>query len=312
MAEARVLPKAVLQSAVKREIKSKASKRNVPEIGEDVMTLDTLVEKYTNKEVLDNSMNISYDVHHMQEESVRKGTNSKSQNRKPMNGDSVKVLYEEDGWTDGIIISVGRGNNWRKITVEFKDGTRDKMEYDGVDVIFDDALKCSQSPVSANVIVSDNEVSDIVDLNLSTMKVAELRKECLKRGLNADGKKSELVTRMKLFSCSTTDTVSTTCNSFEDYQKKAYSYLKITELREECLKVGLSSSGRKADLITRLNDYEKKTREVTNVEKLSSETIEFTTMKVAELRSLCKQYGLDSKGLRKAELIDLLNTHCNV
>ena len=244
-------------------------------------------------------------------------------NRKPNKGDRVKVLYEEDGWNIGIIIGVGRGKKRQVITVELNDGTIDTMEYDGVDVVlFDDIVK---SPPRATVLQPSH--SSVNHVDVSIMKVVELRKECVKYGLKTDGKKSDLIFRLKSFHLGLYkggDASNSECSLMNDVGtplvqsgsiKRNFSLMKVAELRSECSKRKISATGSKDDLVSRLvkdpiqmdsHNLDIDESPYAEETKGTHQEVDFSGMKVVELRKQCAKRGLKTAGLRKADLVSLL------
>ena len=90
--------------------------------------------------------------------------------------------------------------------------------------------------------------------------------------------------------------------------------LKVAELRKECESRNLDSKGTKALLIKRLEEADQRggeeMQESSEEESEGEEeTIDFKSMKVAELRAECSKRDLDTKGV-KAVLIKRLEAAC--
>ena len=85
--------------------------------------------------------------------------------------------------------------------------------------------------------------------------------------------------------------------------------LKVAELRKECESRNLDSKGTKAVLIKRLEEADQGGGEEMQESEGEEETIDFKSMKVAELRAECSKRDLDTKGV-KAVLIKRLEAAC--
>lgn len=82
----------------------------------------------------------------------------------------------------------------------------------------------------------------------------------------------------------------------------------MVELRIECEKVGINKKGLKTDLITRLHEfYNSHGGEGRN----KVPKVDYSSMKVVQLRKECKKYGIDCTKMRKAEMIKVLEERCN-
>ena len=90
-------------------------------------------------------------------------------------------------------------------------------------------------------------------------------------------------------------------------EKQDYSKLTVPELRQLCKDRGLDSKGGKATLVERLESPDTEDKEKSDGEEDDEEMEQdYTKYTVPELRQLCKDKGLDSKG-RKAELVERLD-----
>ena len=94
----------------------------------------------------------------------------------------------------------------------------------------------------------------------------------------------------------------------EEVEAIDFTSLKATELRAECELRGLESKGVKAVLIARLEDFiangdtcsgsaEQENQESSKEEEESG-TVDFSSLKVVDLREECEKRGLDSKGIK--------------
>ena len=98
-------------------------------------------------------------------------------------------------------------------------------------------------------------------VDFTSLKVADLRKECETRGLDSKGTKDVLVARLEeagkqARNAGSAPAAAASTNSKPAADKEAKRALiremKVTELREECEKLGLESKGAKSVLIERL------------------------------------------------------------
>lgn len=145
----------------------------------------------------------------------------------------------------------------------------------------------------------------------ASMKVPELKELLKERSLDVKGKKDELIARLEE----------------SDAQKVDYSKMKLPELKEMCKEKGLSEKGKKEDLVERLQtsegeeksddtegdekepEDEKKEEDEEDDEKkdeeVEEEEVDYSKMKMDELKALCKEKGLSDKG-KKADLVERL------
>lgn len=84
----------------------------------------------------------------------------------------------------------------------------------------------------------------------SSMKLAELREQLEKRGLDASGRKAELVSRFEAALSSTGPSPSK--KPKEEESGLDFDKMKVAELQDELAKRGLNTSGRKSELVARL------------------------------------------------------------
>ena len=259
---------------------------------------------------------------------------SSDPSRKVGKGDKVMVFYEGEGWSEGEVVKVGRGKNQSKLTVLFeKEDMEDTLEYDGDYVVVIDEEETEEMEV-------EEEESE-EDVDFSKLKVAELRNECTKRGLDTKGVKAVLIKRLDEAveggaNKRTIEEVEGDVEEAPEAKKPAveeeteetvdFKKLKVAELRTECTKRGLDTKGVKAVLIKRLEEFqeggeeqgeemeveeeeeeeeEKEEKEEKEEEEEEEEAVDFKKLKVAELRAECTKRGLDSKGV-KAVLIKRL------
>jgi len=155
-------------------------------------------------------------------------------------------------------------------------------------------------------------------VDFTKLKVAELRAECAKRNLDEKGLKAVLVKRLQTsssFSSGTSMDVDsdTDGDGDSDTPEIDFKSMKVTELRKECAKRNLDEKGLKAVLIKRLEssssssssgDEEKEEEEE---EEEEHPAVDFSKMKVVELRAELEKRGLDPKGL-KAVLVKRLKS----
>ena len=107
--------------------------------------------------------------------------------------------------------------------------------------------------------------------------------------------------------------------------------MKVAELRELCDKKGLNSKGKKIELIDRLMNHSSKastpmSKASTPMSKASpmsshslssnstkeENSMDFSTMKLPEIKKICKEKGLNIKGKNKNDLIELLIENQNI
>lgn len=88
----------------------------------------------------------------------------------------------------------------------------------------------------------------------SSMKVAELREELEKRGLDTSGRKAELVSRLEAALMSSTGPSPTKKTKSDEEEEDGIDFdkLRVAELQDELAKRGLGTSGRKGELVSRL------------------------------------------------------------
>ena len=183
--------------------------------------------------------------------------------------------------------------------------------------------------------MAEEETDDASDSGLSTeyiegLSYRELRATCKEHNLPANGKTDELKARL-LELCSGSGVAMEDTNESDDdnmesespspakrsaeeqpddepNSKKArvaeeidYSSMTCPQLRALLDSRNIDSSGRKADLIARLetSDAAPPSEEMEEEEEVE---LDWGQMKVVELREHCKARGLDTKG-RKSELI---------
>ena len=146
-------------------------------------------------------------------------------------------------------------------------------------------------------------------VDFSRLKVAELRKECTKRGLDSKGVKAVLVERLEEAAKSGGVEESSEDEDEEESDVSMeidYSTMKVAELRAFCAKRDIDQKGTKAVLIKRLQDF----NNADNSEEEEPEAevaVDYASMKVAELRAELSEKGLDTKGV-KAVLIKRLES----
>ena len=135
----------------------------------------------------------------------------------------------------------------------------------------------------------------VEDGDWPNMGVARLRAECKKKDLSASGTKAKLIERLT--------------NPGKVEEKK----ITVKALKEELKALGEKIGGNKNELIERLDTVKAKkngTKKMSNAiveeseseESEDEEEIDYTKMKVPELRKLCEDRKLEKKG-KKAELI---------
>ena len=135
--------------------------------------------------------------------------------------------------------------------------------------------------------------------------VAELRKECKKRGISDTGRKAELVKRLEEAEGNGGE------GGKEKGEEEDYGTWTVVELKKECKRRGISDKGRKAELVKRLGEgeggkeeEEEEEEEEKKVEEEEGEE-DYGAWTVVELRKECKRRGMSDKG-RKAELVKRL------
>lgn len=170
------------------------------------------------------------------------------------------------------------------------------------------------------------QISD--DIDPSSMKVAELRIQLEKRGLDTTGKKAQLIERLsqslannnmspskkaRLTSEETeAPAITETENTEKEEAERDIYGLKVAELKSELQKLGLDTSGRKSELQTRLSAAIKgatvqsdSNEQVSMEENSDVQDIDFTKMKVVELRTELEKRNLNATG-NKAVLVKRL------
>lgn len=178
------------------------------------------------------------------------------------------------------------------------------------DLSWDDYVKSSKA--------AEGEINAAV--SIQNMKVPELKEECKQRNLLASGKKAEIVKRLKIalrFMATELPTESMQEQVYPEQKPQElmleveelsndeqetteiidFTSMKVVELKEECKSRGLPVSGRKADLIQRLEV-------VTGVDQVVVEGSQnfFASMTVKELKEKCREMSLPVSG-NKATLI---------
>lgn len=148
------------------------------------------------------------------------------------------------------------------------------------------------------------------------MKVADLRMQCDIRGLSSNGKKADLIARLEEGAVLAVDTDH--CDRWlraEDIPDFIPDFCKMnkTELREQCTLRCIEDTGKKAELIKRLeesfqfdggdNDSSSKNTDEGKSSDQSGMSMDYKAMKVSDLRGECKRRGIDSRGLLKAQLV---------
>ncbi|GMH80891.1 hypothetical protein TL16_g08737 [Triparma laevis f. inornata] len=135
----------------------------------------------------------------------------------------------------------------------------------------------------------DVEETDEETVDFKSLKVPDLRKECTTRNLDTKGAKAVLIKRLEEFVSGDAE-------------------------EEECTTRNLDTKGAKAVLIKRLEEFvsgdaEEEVESSEEESEEEEETIDFKSMKVAELRAECSKRDLDTKGV-KAALIKRLEAAC--
>ncbi|GMH77649.1 hypothetical protein TrST_g297 [Triparma strigata] len=204
-----------------------------------------------------------------------------------------------------------------------------------VDVLLDGAVQEEEEEVVEEDAMEEEEVEEEEEVpDFKTLKVAELREECEKRGIDSTGIKKTLIKRLMDFvespePASTKRTIEEVDGEVAEKEvvKKAdveeaedeesveevdFKSMKVAELRKECSSRNLDGKGTKAVLIKRLEEAvqgggeEEESLEEEEEEEMDvDEVVDFKSLKVAELRKECESRNLDSKGT-KALLIKRL------
>ena len=140
----------------------------------------------------------------------------------------------------------------------------------------------------------------------SKLTVMDLKKELNARGLPVSGKKVDLVARLEAAHSDSKEQEPQ--KEQETPQESAginYQTLTVANLKEECKKHGLKTTGKKADLVARLAVLTKQPKK--EVVASTSSNGDYNTMSVVELKNELRSKGLKMSG-KKAELIDRLQT----
>uniref|UniRef100_A0A7S2RAZ2 SAP domain-containing protein n=1 Tax=Mucochytrium quahogii TaxID=96639 RepID=A0A7S2RAZ2_9STRA len=124
------------------------------------------------------------------------------------------------------------------------------------------------------------------------LSLSELKQRCAEFGLDAKGKKAELLSRVY---------------EFVGGKRTVFSDMNITELKQRCREFGLPVGGNKGDLVKRIEDLVA-TTEKTQGKKPQKEG--FENLSLAELKVRCRELDLAVSGT-KMDLIPRIERHLN-
>ena len=205
--------------------------------------------------------------------------------------------------------------------------SRNNEEIDGVEQ--DSSIEIIEESDDLNTSNDDT-------IDFSSLKVADLRQLCSERDLNFKGlKKAELIVALEEHDSTQTfdsgddniDTESTeeVFESTIPIEAVDFEKLKVSELRFLCEESGITWKGmKKLDLIFALEENHKLKTNAT-IDQFSEHAddnlddgdnlmdaefgneIDYSAMKVSELKEECARRGLDANGMKKAELILILS-----
>ena len=157
-----------------------------------------------------------------------------------------------------------------------------------------------------------NKASPSAPIFHSKIKVADMKKELKFQGLGTSGRKAELVDRLQggIGDAMKEETDFSNANKASPSAPVNYSKMNVADLRKKLEFHGLNTSGRKAELIDRLQGgiggAMKEETGFSNANKASPYApINYSKMNVADLRKELEFCGLDTSG-KKAELVDRL------
>jgi pSer/pThr/pTyr-binding forkhead associated (FHA) protein len=211
--------------------------------------------------------------------------------------------------------------------------------------------KAAASPAKPAPTPVNDAVAAEPEVDLSALKIAELRDMCKSKGLSTSGKKEELVARLSesavaaLEVATEASVTATPAKAAASPAKPAptpvtdavaaepevdLSALKIAELRDMCKSKGLSTSGKKEELVARLSESAVAALEVATEASVTATPakaaaspakpaptpvtdavaaepeVDLSALKIAELRDMCKSKGLSTSG-KKEELVARLS-----
>jgi len=132
--------------------------------------------------------------------------------------------------------------------------------------------------------------------NFKNMKVAELRELCDKKGLNSKGKKIELIDRLMNHSSK----ASTPMSKASTPMSKASTPMSKASTPMSKASTPMS----KASPMSSHSLSSNSTKE--------ENSMDFSTMKLPEIKKICKEKGLNIKGKNKNDLIELLIENQNI
>ena len=153
---------------------------------------------------------------------------------------------------------------------------------------------------------SPEETTSLPLVDFSTLNMKQLKLELGSRNLKKGGKKAELIARLEAHENGETTDSTSASSEFED---SSYAAMKVAELKKILKTRGMKVSGKKTELISRLEraDAHDSTFEpvVPQDPDADSPLLDYSSMTVALLRSELKQRGLSQRG-RKVVLISRL------
>ncbi|GMI17359.1 hypothetical protein TrLO_g12495 [Triparma laevis f. longispina] len=176
---------------------------------------------------------------------------------------------------------------------------------------------------SKKAAVEESVEESVEEVDFKSLKVADLRKECTSRNLDTKGTKAVLIKRLEEAVQGGDEEQESSEEEQEeegmdveetDEETVDFKSLKVPDLRKECTTRNLDTKGAKAVLIKRLEEFvsgdaEEEVESSEEESEEEEETIDFKSMKVAELRAECSKRDLDTKGV-KAALIKRLEAAC--
>eukprot|EP01138_Halocafeteria_seosinensis_P015056 gb/GECG01015369.1/.p1 GENE.gb/GECG01015369.1/~~gb/GECG01015369.1/.p1 ORF type:complete len:1403 (+),score=332.70 gb/GECG01015369.1/:1-4209(+) len=168
-----------------------------------------------------------------------------------------------------------------------------------------DRILSATSQVADGAVEQPPAEAEPIDYSMWT--VTQLRKELTNRGLPANGKKQELISRLQdgLQDTEETEAAQEAANTDAEVPTD-YSSWTVPQLRARLQELGMATNGKKTELIERLQGgpCSAAADEAASAPEQDKEML--ASMKVTELRQLLREKGMDTSG-KKADLIQRLS-----